>query len=207
MKTFHTSGSADIDYDPQIVEFLYNHLINIEYIDQETFKIKFNSKIPKELLEKFNEIEGFVKLMDNEVIYKDIYNIENNDVTKVIHDVRALLALQIGKTTPITDLYHQLIKMILSVGDIYSSYIEIVLCNMYLTKKGEILRYALNRDVNEYQNIKTKLAVRTLHTAVSKLLGLLFEPNARSVSIFSDQSKKLRLSSDTIFEKLWAGEF
>ena len=161
------------------------------------------------ILTKLGNITGFIKIKDDRtVVYCDLFNIENKDVTKVIRDINTLLKKEVGKNiTSIDTVYHTYIKYVLDVGDIYSSYVEIVLCNMYLTEDREIMRYAINRDINLYNNISIKLTPKTLNTAISKLLGLLYEPNAGSICTFADASNPLAISSDTVFEKLWTGMF
>jgi hypothetical protein len=209
MRTFHTSGSCDLDVEQDVVQFFYNYLIDIEHINKDQFKIILNNDLPEELLVKISKLPGFIQFIDSKTILcHNIFHVENKDVTKVIRDINNLLRKETGKKiTSVVDVYHQYIQSILDVGDIYSTFVEIVLCNMYLTKDREILRYAINRDINMLDEIDIKLTHKTLHTAVSKLLGLLYEPNSGSICTFADSSNPLPICSDTVFEKLWTGMF
>ena len=51
----------------------------------------------------------------------------------------------------------------------------------------------------------TKLNLKQIHTIVSKLLGLLYEPNSVSLSTFSNPNYVLQDDANTIFERLWKG--
>lgn len=211
MRTFHTSGSCNLKVNNEIVDFIYKELEDM-YIDpskDNSFIISFKSPIPSNLMADFEIITGFqVAIDDTRIVYDyEIKNVENDDVTKAIKNINNLLRLENKDPTPVTEVYENYIKEVLEVGDIYSTFIELVLCNMYLTKDKEILRYAVNRDINEFSNITTKLSPKHLHKAVSKLLGLLYEPNAGSISKFASLDDPLLECANTVLERLWTGAF
>ncbi len=206
MRTFHTSGSCELQVDDQIVDFCYKYLKDIIHFEQSS-QIIFNKIIPEELMYIFRDIPGYYdKINDYTLEYGNVYNVENEDVTKIIRNINDILKSEKGKyIKSITTVYDEYISNVLQVGDIYSVFVEIVLCNMYVTKDNEILRYALAKDINAKPY--RKLNVRRLHTVVSKLLGLLYEPNGMSVCKFSDTHDNLKESQNTILERLWTGRF
>ena len=207
MRTFHTSGSCSLEVDSEVVDFCYAHINDIQSTSQDDFDLIFNEPVSGSVLEKFKKIPGFTcQKSEYTLSYKNMYNVENDDVTKIIRDVNDLLKSEKGAgVQPLDEVYQAYITKVLQVGDIYSSFIEIVLCNMYVTKDDEILRYALAKDINTKPY--RKLNVRKLHTVVSKLLGLLYEPNGLSTCKFSDASDNLVESRDTILERMWSGMF
>lgn len=217
MRTFHTSGSCTLETDKDVVNFIYKHLLDIKKFDNYS-QLVFDVQIPANIGEKLKHIgihsvgkkthATFKQIINNGTVveYYDVFDVQNHDVTDTIRKVKKILQKEKGKVIPVDETYHQYINEVLKVGDIYSTYVEIVLCNMYLTKDGEILRYALANDINV--KVHQKLSLVKLCTVVSKLLALLFEPNTMSIGRFSphDQSK-VPDSSDTIFERLWSDNF
>lgn len=215
MRTFHTSGSCTLETDPEIVNFLYKNLVNIEKYDGYSH-IVLSNPVPESLKDKFrkvgidsnNKIPTFNNLINNDhtLVFDNIYNVKNHDVTDTIDNIKEILNKERGNVTPVEETYQNYIHEVLKVGDIYSSFVEVVLCNMYLTKEGELLRYALKKNINAipYQ----KLSIKRICTIVSKLLSLLFEPNTSSIGRFSPQNdNKIPDQMDTIFEKLWVDNF
>jgi hypothetical protein len=72
---------------------------------------------------------------------------------------------------------------------------------MYWSDEGECYRYQYQ--VDDHVNIAVKLSLKTLHSRISKLLGLLFEPNETSISKFSVKSDKVPVTIGSIYERLW----
>jgi len=215
MRTFHTSGSCTIPVNDRVVDILEAHIKDIQ-INPDQFK-QFNgikdasvlilsTILEDQDLKLFQDIHGYVDffILDNDtyMLYLNTGKIMNYDVTQIIRSVNEILRKQVGKKIePITDTYAKFIKNTLSVGTIYSSFVELVLCNMYLTKDDEILRYALQRDINSVPF--TKLSIKKLHRAISKLLGLLYEPNEISINGY-DTNNNIPQTRNTILEQLWS---
>lgn len=207
MRTFHTSGSCNLKVDSDVVNFIYRNIRDIQNEDGIS-TIIFNAPIPNIIYDKFVQIEGYFDRPDDHTLrYQEIENAENEDVTKTIKEINQLLRTETKCPQSVIDVYHKYISKVLENGEIYSSFIEIVLCNMYLTKQNEVLRYALNKDVNAFDDISLKLSPRHLHKAISKLLGLLYEPNAGSINKYASLDNPLRTCADTVLERLWTGSF
>jgi hypothetical protein len=157
----------------------------------------------------FKQIKDFQDFRVNlknktEITYLNRNNVINEDVTKIITTVMNLLKTE-NTITPIDEVYKTYVKSMLRIGQIYSTYIEIVLCNMYITKNGELLRYAIQKNPSAVAN--KKLSIKKLHTIVSKLLGLLYEPNQTTICRFSSNDKsKLVESGNSVLEKIWFNE-
>lgn len=151
--------------------------------------------------------EEYKNGIDNNIVaYQDLCKVENQDVTQKIKQINKLLLLQKRTKNGILspkETYQEFIEIILELGLIYSTFIEIVLCNMFINGDKVPIRYLLNSDPNAMADIK--LNVKQLHSIVSKLLGLLYEPNSVSISTFSSKSSKLPEFADTVFERLWTG--
>jgi len=205
LRTFHHSGSCSLPTNPAVNNILYKHLVNIQN-DSKKSIIILDTILDNDEIQYFRNIKGFQSSQQNlknqtEVIYSNEYNIINKDVTEIINSVMTLLKTEIN-LTPIDEVYNSYVKSILSIGQIYSTYIEIVLCNMYLVKGDTLLRYAIqsNPGAIPYK----KLSIRKLHSIVSKLLGLLYEPNQTTICRFSpNDNSTLIESGNSVLEKIW----
>ncbi len=98
------------------------------------------------------------------------------------------------------EFYTQLMELVLTVGTPYSSFVELVFANMFMTDKktNEFWRY------NPHKKIVVKLGDKVLAKHLSNLLGLLYQPNQRTIS---DMDKLEDLEVDdanlTIYEKIF----
>jgi hypothetical protein len=188
-----------------VIDLISVHLFDI--INCDTYSdLILNTVLSSDQLELFQNINGFQSHLISDdktsLRFNNIFNTKNKDVTAVIQEMKKLTQSQIGtKLMPIEDVYNRFITNALSVGQIYSTYVEIVLCNMYITKQNEIFRYALQNNINVVPF--KKLNIMKLHTVVSKLLGLLYEPNSKSISEFSNPSNKLSITANTVLERFW----
>jgi len=207
MRTFHTSGSCDLPTDPEVINIINDKLkdiVNNKATNDST--LIFEPNLTNEEIDLFSLITGYNGHTHDDtqtkLTYMDKFGVVNRDVTATIKEVKKLTQSQ-GKNTmmPIAEVYERFIINALSVGQIYSSFIETVLCNMYVTKDGELLRIALQTDINA-KSVK-KLNIKTLHTIVSKLLGLLYEPNEQSICKFADVANQLPITKNTVLERFW----
>lgn len=223
MRTFHTSGSSSLPTDSNIVKFMEKHLITIDNHPEKNFCIIiFDSNIPDDIYIRLQTIPGYIQYKFINTIDSDIYKkylndenkviayinvnkVENQDVTFKIKELNELL-LKIKPTKSndlnISNIYSQFINVILELGLIYSSFIEIIFANMFVKDRIPI-RYLLSLNPNVMPD--TKLNLKQIHTIVSKLLGLLYEPNSVSLSTFSNPNYVLQDDANTIFERLWKG--
>ena len=94
-------------------------------------------------------------------------------------------------------------ELILSVGAPFSSFIEILLSNMFLTdaKSGTLWRY------DQSQPIKLKLGDKTLAARISPLLGLLYQQNSKSIDKIEFLDSYINSDKLTIYEKIFLEKF
>lgn len=182
-------------------------------------QIIFKNTIPQYILDKLATIPGYISFEQSNELYPNLYTntgknvlytslskIQNEDVTKTIKDVNNALLLekaQKNKCLCIQDTYEALIKPILSLSLIYSSYIEVILANSFVNNKTPI-RYLLENDPQAKALVR--MNYKQIHSIVSKLLGLLYEPNSVSISNFANASINLPVDANTIFERIWKGD-
>lgn len=209
-----------------LIEYIRKYLIDI--INEENIGcslIIFNHQFTDEnIINEFLKIKGYISWNRIKNLYPKIYqqyskyishsiwyeyqlNVKNQDVIQIIQDAtKILLAKRQNKITilNISEDYHNFMKIILDLGITYSSFIENVFTNMYINNNIPI-RYLLKD--NPMVMATRKLGHKKLHSIISKLLGLLYEPNSASISAYNDEDNKLITESDTIFEKLWKGTF
>ena len=212
MRSFHTSGSCSIETNSDVVNYIENHLIDIEYTeDNNIVMLIFNEQINEYILGKFVNITGFETYDWNRIIFQNyIPNIiENPDVTAVLKNIKNVLKVQPTDPTPIEKAYKTFMTNIMSVGDIYSSFIEVVFCNLYECKNKFTYRYELKRvwERSDFENISPlayKYAIRTLCSKISKTLNLLYEPNIRSITNIKSLHD-LDCQTKNIFEQIWLG--
>lgn len=206
MRTFHTSGSCSIDVDNKLVNFLENYLIDIKNYSN-SFELIFKIDIPEDIILTFknNSENTFLKCDKNIIKFNNAYGLINKDVAGIVKDMDNLLSREFKNITPVDQKYQTFIESVLKTGNIYSSFIEVILCNMYVarttdTNEEKVLRYALHENSN-YKIIK-KLSVKSLHRKISRLLGLLYEPNEKSICRYADDNR-LPQFTNSVFENLW----
>lgn len=136
----------------------------------------------------------------NKVYFENKEGVENKDVTAVMKDLNNLLKTEKQDIKPVQESYNEFIKNILQLNIIYSVFIEIIFCNLYVNKNSEILRYALND--NGDTNITKKFGIKQVHTNLSPILSLLYQPNAKSILKIKNLDSKTN-ENFSIFEKIW----
>jgi len=208
MSSFHTSGSATLPVDKKLKEFIKVHLTDIEQDKlNDSFMLYFDKDLTEELMTTLSEIPGYANLTARKVIFNNLYNVENNDVTAVIKAVNQLLNTENEKEVlPPNETYAKLIDYIINVGFVYSSFVEAVLANCYVNKNGVVLRYAY-ADPSENNKIHKKYSIKKIHTLIdSGILSFLYEPNNQSLTKTYDKFDKIDMDKITIFEKIWMGK-
>lgn len=211
MSSFHTSGSATIEVNPDILAYIKENLTDIETIDNEIYLI-FNSIIPDNILELFKSIEQFSfisKDSDRVLKFKQIdHKINNEDVGKIIKKMNKILSTQLFKNTimPIDHAYYESIDAIHRISNLYSVFIELLFANTYVNKNSKIIRYAI-RDKEDITPFK-KYNIKQLHMLQSKTLSLLYEPNRSTILKYKDRPliEKDSHKARTVFERIWRGE-
>ena len=183
-------------FDIDVPEKIYFRLKEIPgYIDY-----KFINTIDSEIYNRYLEYENRI------ITYTNINKVENQDVTFKIKELNELLLkMKPSKSNElnISNIYSQFINIVLELGLIYSSFVEVIFANMFVKDRIPI-RYLLSLNPNICPDMKLNL--KQIHTIVSKLLGLLYEPNSVSLSTFSNPSYMLQDDANTIFERLWKGQ-
>jgi hypothetical protein len=123
--------------------------------------------------------------------------VKNEDVTQIIKDVKKLMNTHDKIIKTPGEVYHEYVEKMLSVGFIYSSFCEVVLCNQFVTCNDKVMRY------DPYSVLMKKLSVKNLYNVTSRLLGLLYEPNTRNIEKYVDNNSNVPKNSNSILEKLW----
>lgn len=178
MRTFHESGSAVVDTDPNLVKFLREHLLDFDNQDNERYVLTFDKLTGfKRLWKKF---PGFEKIEGNQVYILPVEeHIRNNDTATVIENVKKILRKEVfKKSNPYRhpqEYYAELMSNLLTVGTIFSSYVEMLLAHMFMVNSTDFWRY------NQDSPITMKLSSINIASKISPLLGFLFQPNKKSI--------------------------
>lgn len=197
LRSFHESGSANLGKNDIINECIKNHLIDIQETNHD-ITLKFNSSILP--IDEFKKVIGFKEQKDNYITYNKINDeIINLDAVETINDVNMILRKQNNITESPNKYYEKLINAILTVGEIYSSYVEMVLAHLFIVDGEEFWRYNYNKP------IIYKTSDKAVASKISPLLGFLYQPNKQTINNFDDDfidviSSKKQL---TLHEKIF----
>jgi hypothetical protein len=211
-KNVHTSGSAELKTFSDVVTFIRDYLVDIKSTD-ENIELKFNTSY-KNVPNQFIEIKGYKDLGNIEETSFSVFfdkndkKVRNNDTVSTINKVKDILRRDSKVTNTPADYYSELISNLLSVGNIYSSYVEIMLAHMFITdiENKKFWRY------NQQDSIVLKLSDKTMAAFISPLLGLLYQPNERSISsidldeiqeVLGDKTSVENLEKLSIHEKIF----
>ena len=201
LRTFHTSGSAELTLISSVVAFIRDNLIDIIREDDNIILV-FNTK---NMVQSITKLNGYLKNEINgdncHVIfssYKD--TVMNNDTIRMLKQIQNLLKTQKSPKKPPVEYYLDLMTLVLQVGTPYSSFVEMVFSNMFMTNKKEKSFWRYNPD----EKIQIKLGDKTLASHLSPLLGLLYQPNRNTIA---EMNKLEELDIDnidlTIYEKIF----
>lgn len=172
MRSFHTSGSCEIDLDKTTSDFIKNYLIDINEDDSLITLVFTTDKIPDEL----TKIQGYLSKENNLVRYTKLSEqVVNNDVLATVIKVKELMKKSDNPKLP-HEYYTDLMSCILEVGDIYSSFVELVLAHLFLVNENEFWRY------NQDKPVVLKLSEKTVAAKISPLLGFTFTPNRLTIN-------------------------
>lgn len=95
-----------------------------------------------------------------------------------------------------------MMSSILSVGIVYSSFVEMMFANMFIVDEEKKLFWRYHQN----QLITVKLGDKILPKYISKLLNLLYEPNQASIEEINLEEIDSNSPDLTIYEKLWLGK-
>ncbi len=199
MRSFHTSGSCELDLDKSACKFIKNCLIDIAE-DKHSIELKFNTDdIPDEI----RNIKGYLSTEGQIVKFTKLSErVVNNDVLATVIRVKELMKKCEGSElmTP-SEYYKDLTSCILEVGDLYSSFVEMVLAHMFMVSPTEFWRY------NQDKTVSLKLSEKTIAAKISSLLGFLYQPNSHSVKEMDfqdlDKFEPVNLDKLCIHEKIF----
>ena len=201
MRSFHTSGSADLNVHEPVRKLLMEHLIDIKNENTETTLIFDIDDFPEEI----EQIAGFKHVNKNTAIFGSIDKpVENIDAVSVMLNVKNLLKTQKNINKTPSDFYSEMMSAILQVGEPYSSFIEMLFANMFVVDEDATQFWRYHQD----DPIVKKLGDKTLASKLSKLLGLLYEPNKKSLASMGDLANlEMNPASLNIYERIWLGLF
>jgi len=214
MRTFHSSGSSSYTFTKSLLEFIRDHLkdvINNQYKFTLVFDLPVPTRFTKEMVKSFSNTEHYqdqVIIKENglQLEFFECLEYENQDVTRILNQVNDSLKVKhkVGYSDIIST-YSEQIRNILTLGDIYSTFVEITMCNAY-TGVDELkpVRYII-RDSKKVPELVTRRNIQALHEMSSSTLSLLYLPNKNTIMNMSGQS---RIAADTpsVFEEIWSGE-
>lgn len=187
-----------MQYNIQVLKFFESHLTDIlNDINAKTFELIFNIEVPQFVVDELEPF-GFVEHRSNILKFINLYNIANEDVGKTIEEVDRALMTENKNIIPIKDNYEKIVKELLNVNNIYSSFLEIILCNLYVNEEDVIYRY----QQSQHKSIDKKYSVYHVSTMISPLLAMLYTPNNITMNNLNlDLTKSIDKLS--ILEKIW----
>ena len=210
LRTFHESGRADLEINKVIRIFLMEHLIDIKqskdekYNDVLTTLVFDTDQFPNELIDgSVLEFPQNYDYQNKTVTFgSNSQTIMNEDIVTIMNLVKTLV-IKASKTykQPV-EYYQDLITLLLNVGLVYSSFIEMLFANMFLV--GELEQKKFWR-YHQDETPTYKLGVRMMSSYISPLLGLLYQPNKDTIEKIDINIEDF-LTDDhdlTIYEKIW----
>jgi hypothetical protein len=205
LRTFHTSGGASLETDEMILEYFRDHLIDIEKIDQNIKLVFDNNEFPESLVNNsiiYNCID--TDYDNNSIIFgDDLRESSNKDIISTMNQIKTIALKKSKITKSPTEYYQDLMALLLEVGVVYSSFVEMLFTNMLIVdyENKKFWRY------NQSETATEKLGSRMMASYISPLLGLLYEPNKNSIDkINIDVDQLLESEVLTIYERIWLGK-
>jgi hypothetical protein len=204
MRSFHTSGAAELDLDEDIKTFFENNLIDLDVnLSERQYILKFNNI--NDCPEKINVVPGFEKIEDNLIYFNyDNNPVLNKDVVSIISDIGKLLKAEIKDVQTPDYYYKKMLNYLLLVGVPYSSFVEMVFTNNILTSINPKKFWRYNQDDNPVKKVgKFQLAY-----IIDSELEVLYQANKKTIShidIDADNLDDDKLL--TFYQKIWHMKF
>lgn len=190
-----------MEINQDLKNFIKNYLIDIEYtLDSNIVSLVFD-KLPTV---DFTTLSNYQDITNYKVNFVNtLENQPNSDPIETLRKFKEILRVAKNNIKSPTQYYHDLMELILSVGAPFSSFIEILLANMFLTdaKSNTLWRY------DQSQPIKLKLGDKTLANRISPLLGLLYQQNSKSIDNIEFLDSYIDSDKLTIYEKIFLEKF
>jgi hypothetical protein len=203
LRTFHTSGSAELSFITSVVATIRDHLIDIELNEDDIVLIFDTANVHQSI----TKIKGYLSELSDEnqnisrVKFKYYDDITiNNDTISMLKQIQNLLKTQKSPRKPPVEYYLDLMGIVLQIGTPYSSFVEMVFANMFMVNKKEKIfwRYHPN------EKIQIKLGDKTIASQLSPLLGLLYQPNRNTIAAMNKLEELDLDDMDlTIYEKIF----
>ena len=201
LRTFHTSGAAELRLIITIKNFIRDHLVDIHERDNLVI-LEFDTP---NISPAMTKITGFVNTVEQNnqgfaYFEPDKELTQNNDTISMLKNIQNLLRTCKNPSTTPTDYYLEMMELVLQAGTPYSSFVEMVFANMFMTNKKQKEFWRYNSD----KKIVIKLGDKILSKHLSTLLGLLYEPNKNTIAEV-DKLQELDLDNMdlTIYEKIF----
>ena len=208
LRVFHESGAATLPTEKSIIKFFEDHLIDVKteaLAGEERTTLEFDTdQYPDNLIvqQAHPFIFGLKEVKGNKLIFgEDHFTIYNQDVISVVNDIKAILK-QGTVSTGVVDYYVALMTALLTVGNIYSSFVEILFANMFLADYDSKLFWRYRQDLPATY----KLGDKMMASFISSRIGLLYQPNKESIDkIDLEELDEIDLNNLTIYEKIFLG--
>jgi hypothetical protein len=202
LRTFHTSGAAELKTSGIVKEFIKRYLIDIENLHNGQTVLYFNTSSIPQAIEEFKSFNCINRYEDNISVTFDPYldPVENNDTISMLKNIQNLLKTNKSPNNHPVDYYLELMELMLTVGTPYSSFVEMVFANMFMTHKIQKKFWRYHPD----EKVVLKLGDKILAKHLSTLLGLLYQPNKNTIAEM-DKLEELDLDNMdlTIYEKIF----
>ena len=198
MRTFHQSGSAELNPKPNFQNLIKTHLLDIKINEDDKIILIFDTDIFPDNLET---IHGYKETIENKMIFNKLSKpVSNSDAISILNKIKDILRIQKKNIGHPTDYYHKMTSLILSVGTPYSSFIEMLFANMFAVEINPLRFWRYHQN----EPIVIKYGDRSLASKLSKLLGLLYQPNIDSIENV-DNLNDIDINDEklTIYEKIF----
>ena len=150
---------------------------------------------------EFAKLPGFLEVESDRIDFEKLREpTTNSDTLSVVNKVKELLRKDSSPDLSPAEYYSSFMDAILSVGETYSSYIELILAHIFMVDDTRFWRY------NQGLPIKLKLSEKSIAAKISPLLGFLFQPNRISIQGVSDDLLTQDIPDDSnlnFFEKIF----
>ncbi len=210
-KNVHESGRATLPTDEEIIDFFQKHLIDVKTeknaTGNELTTLEFDTnQFPEKLITDSTSVKkiiyGLQKINGNKLVFgEDNSTIYNHDVITVVDTIKKILK-QGPVTTSVVPYYIDLMTALLEVGNVYSSFVEMLFCNMFLVDYDNKIfwRYRQN------QAPTFKLGDKMMAAYISSRIGLLYQPNKNTIEqVDLEELDEIDLENLTIYEKIFLG--
>lgn len=160
------------------------------------YHLVFNSN---DFPETIFEHKDFLRTEQFKIIFaKNNSDIYNKDTVSILNQLTELLKAKDNPSNDPIEYYEELLSYLLEIGTPYSSFVEMLFANMFLTNIAENKFWRYNQD----EKIVKKLSDKKLASNIDPRLGCLYEPNEKSLKKIDSLDN---LENPSIYERIWLG--